>query len=183
VVELSTASVPKGGRFPRAAPELRLVVNNAMPEVRALDVALDGNAALDLAPTAARPALSLVPEPLALDATTATTGLSAVPQAMPWLAPGMFALNTLRPATALATGIRKRTGATVGIGITGIAGPGGGTPDKPVGLVHIGLADERGTKERAYRFPGDRDRIRLQATVAALDMVRRHFLYATPGKG
>jgi nicotinamide-nucleotide amidase len=86
-------------------------------------------------------------------------------------------------ATALATGIRKRTGATVGIGITGIAGPGGGTPDKPVGLVHIGLADERGTKERAYRFPGDRDRIRLQATVAALDMVRRHFLYATPGKG
>ncbi len=86
-------------------------------------------------------------------------------------------------AAALATGIRNRTGATVGIGITGIAGPGGGTPEKPVGLVHIGLADEKGTKERAYRFPGDRDRIRLQATVAALDMVRRHFLYAKPGKG
>ena len=65
----------------------------------------------------------------------------------------------------------------------GPAWPGGGTPEKPVGLVHIGLADEKGPKERAFRFPGDRERIRTQATNAALDMVRRYFLYAARGKG
>jgi nicotinamide-nucleotide amidase len=86
-------------------------------------------------------------------------------------------------AVALAEGIRRSTRATVGVSITGIAGPGGGTPEKPVGLVHIGLADERGTKERAFQFPGDRERIRTFATIGALDMVRRHFLYAGLGKG
>jgi len=86
-------------------------------------------------------------------------------------------------ALALADGIRKSTGAALGLSVTGIAGPGGGTPEKPVGLVHIGLADEKGPKERAFRFPGDRERIRTQATNAALDMVRRYFLYAARGKG
>lgn len=85
-------------------------------------------------------------------------------------------------ALALAHGIRKRTAASLGLGITGIAGPGGGTPEKPVGLVHIGLADEKESRERSFRFPGDRDRIRMFATQAALDMVRRYFLYASPGK-
>lgn len=86
-------------------------------------------------------------------------------------------------ALALASGIRRETGATLGIGVTGIAGPGGATADKPVGLVHIGIADEKGQKERAFRFPGDRERIRAQATIAALDMARRYFLYAPRGKG
>jgi nicotinamide-nucleotide amidase len=86
-------------------------------------------------------------------------------------------------ALALADGIRKRSGATIGVGTTGIAGPTGGTPEKPVGLVHIGLADERGAKEKALRFPGDRDRIRQYATQAALDMVRRHFPYSAHGRG
>jgi len=86
-------------------------------------------------------------------------------------------------ALALADGIRKSTGAALGLSVTGIAGPGGGAPEKPVGLVHIGLADEKGPKERAFRFPGDRERIRTQATNAALDMVRRYFLYAARGKG
>jgi len=81
-------------------------------------------------------------------------------------------------ALALADGIRKRSGATIGVGTTGIAGPGGGTPEKPVGLVHIGLADDRGPTEKAFRFPGDRDRIRRFATQTALDMVRRHFPYS-----
>jgi nicotinamide-nucleotide amidase len=85
-------------------------------------------------------------------------------------------------ALALADGIRKRTGATLGIGITGIAGPGGGTPEKPVGLVHIGIADERGSRERASRFPGDRERIRFQATQQALDTVRRYFLFPPHGR-
>ena len=80
-------------------------------------------------------------------------------------------------ALALADGIRKRTGATLGVGITGISGPGGGTPEKPVGLVHIGLADEHGPRERAYRFPGDRERIRQFAAQSALDAVRRYYLF------
>ncbi|MFZ0636399.1 MAG: competence/damage-inducible protein A [Candidatus Acidiferrales bacterium] len=86
-------------------------------------------------------------------------------------------------ALALADGIRRSTGVTLGLSATGIAGPGGGTPEKPVGLVHIGIADEKGPKERAFRFPGDRDRIRSQATIAALDMARRYFLYASLAKG
>jgi nicotinamide-nucleotide amidase len=80
-------------------------------------------------------------------------------------------------ALALADGIRKRTGATLGVGVTGVAGPGGGTPEKPVGLVHIGLADEHGPRERTYRFPGDRERIRQFASQAALDAVRRYYLF------
>jgi len=80
-------------------------------------------------------------------------------------------------ALALAEGIRKRTGATIGVGVTGIAGPAGGTPEKPVGLVHIGIADERGPRERRFQFPGDRERIRMHASQAALDSVRRYFLF------
>jgi nicotinamide-nucleotide amidase len=85
-------------------------------------------------------------------------------------------------AMALADGIRRRTGASLGVGVTGIAGPGGGTPEKPVGLVHISIADERGPRERAFRFPGDRDRIRIQATQAALNTVRRYFLFPAQGR-
>jgi len=64
-------------------------------------------------------------------------------------------------AQAMAEGIRARTGASLGVGITGIAGPAGGSPEKPVGLVFIGLADERGTQVREFRFPGNRERVRL----------------------
>jgi nicotinamide-nucleotide amidase len=76
-------------------------------------------------------------------------------------------------AQAMAVGIRQRTGASVGMGITGIAGPAGGSEDKPVGLVFIALADERGVQVREFRFPGDRDRIRQLASTAALEMIRR----------
>ena len=79
-------------------------------------------------------------------------------------------------ALALANGIRRRAGATLGVGITGIAGPGGGTPEKPVGLVYLAIADERGARERRLQLPGDRERIRMFAAQAALDAVRRHFL-------
>jgi nicotinamide-nucleotide amidase len=85
-------------------------------------------------------------------------------------------------ALALADGIRRRTGATLGIGTTGIAGPGGGTPEKPVGLVYVGIADERGARERRLQLPGDRERIRLFAVQAALDSLRRHFLVPVPGR-
>ncbi len=83
-------------------------------------------------------------------------------------------------ALALADGIRKRTGATFGVGVTGIAGPGGGTAEKPVGLVHIGIADEHGPRERAYRFTGDRERIRIFASQTALDTIRRTILQPKP---
>ncbi len=76
-------------------------------------------------------------------------------------------------AQALAEGIRQKTNASVGIGITGIAGPGGGTDEKPVGMVFIAVADERGTEVREFRFPGDRERIRLLTSQFALEMVRR----------
>jgi nicotinamide-nucleotide amidase len=76
-------------------------------------------------------------------------------------------------AQALAIGIRKRTGASIGIGITGVAGPAGGSENKPVGLVYISLADEHGVQVREFRFPGDRDRIRQLSSIAALEMVRR----------
>lgn len=90
-------------------------------------------------------------------------------------------------ALAMARGIRRQTNATVGVGVTGIAGPGGGSAEKPVGLVHIAIATEQqkdgqNEKERAFRFPGERDRIRLQAAQAALDMVRRYFLRPAPAK-
>jgi len=76
-------------------------------------------------------------------------------------------------AQALAEGIRIRTGTSIGIGITGIAGPGGGTPEKPVGVVFVALADVRGTLIRKFQFPGDRQRIRFWAAQMALEMVRR----------
>ena len=79
-------------------------------------------------------------------------------------------------AIAMADGIRRHTGSTLGVGITGIAGPSGGTPEKPVGLVHIAVADGVQSHERGVHFPGDRDRVRWQASQTALDMVRRYFL-------
>ena len=85
-------------------------------------------------------------------------------------------------AVALADGIRRRTGATLGVGITGVAGPTGGTPEKPVGTVHVAIADASASKERGILFPGERDRIRWQASQTALDLVRRYFLYATQPK-
>src|SRR5438477_2110234 len=76
-------------------------------------------------------------------------------------------------AIALARGVRERFGTAYGVGITGIAGPTGGTPEKPVGTVHIAVAGPSATEHRQFLFPGDRDKVRWQASQAALDMVRR----------
>jgi len=76
-------------------------------------------------------------------------------------------------AAALAEGIRKRCATTFGLGITGIAGPTGGTEEKPVGLVFHALASEDGTEVVERRFPGDRKRVRWFASQQALDMVRK----------
>jgi nicotinamide-nucleotide amidase len=79
-------------------------------------------------------------------------------------------------AAALAEGIRYRCDATLGVGITGVAGPGGGTPEKPVGLVFHALASASGTEVIERHFPGDRKRVRRFATTLALDMVRRKLM-------
>jgi nicotinamide-nucleotide amidase len=76
-------------------------------------------------------------------------------------------------AIALAENIREICSADIGVGVTGIAGPTGGTEEKPVGLVWVAVSD--GTKNEAVsrRFPGDRERIRRWASQQALDLVRR----------
>lgn len=77
----------------------------------------------------------------------------------------------------MARGARERSGADVSAAVSGIAGPGGGTPDKPVGTVYIGVISSEG-KEKCHRFlfPGNREKIRFQATQLALAMIRSSYL-------
>jgi nicotinamide-nucleotide amidase len=79
-------------------------------------------------------------------------------------------------AAAMAEGIRKRCLSSYGVGITGVAGPSGGTESKPVGLVYVALAGEEGTQVVERNFPGDRKHIRQFATQQALEMIRRALL-------
>jgi nicotinamide-nucleotide amidase len=79
-------------------------------------------------------------------------------------------------ATALAEGIRLRCDTTFGVGITGIAGPNGGTEEKPVGLVYISVSDGEYTETVEKRFAGDRERVRFFASHQALDLVRRRLM-------
>ena len=65
---------------------------------------------------------------------------------------------------------------SIGVGITGVAGPGGGTEAKPVGLVYISVSDAQKTETVERKFPGDRDRIRWYASQQALDLVRRRLM-------
>ena len=76
-------------------------------------------------------------------------------------------------AASLAEGIRQRCKTTLGIAITGVAGPTGGSEEKPVGLVYVALADGKHTEVVERRFSGDRNRIRWFATQLALDLLRR----------
>jgi nicotinamide-nucleotide amidase len=80
-------------------------------------------------------------------------------------------------AAAMACGIRERANVSVGLSVTGIAGPGGGTETKPVGLVYIGLDDGTGRPiTREFRFHGDRNVIKQRSSQAALDLLRRWLL-------
>ena len=76
-------------------------------------------------------------------------------------------------ASEMATGVRRRLGVDIGVSITGVAGPGGGTPDKPVGLVWMAVDVRGDVRTHGSRFIGDRAEIRFRATQAALDLVRR----------
>jgi nicotinamide-nucleotide amidase len=79
-------------------------------------------------------------------------------------------------ASAMAEGIRKRTGATLGLAVTGTAGPTGGTESKPVGLVYFAVSDAQKTDSYNRTFRGDRDRVRQWASQQALDLIRKKLM-------
>src|ERR687886_1093115 len=79
-------------------------------------------------------------------------------------------------AEAMAEGVRRRADTDFGLSVTGIAGPGGGTEEKPVGLVFIALSDDAHTAHRKMILPGDRHLIRWRASQAALDLLRRRLI-------
>lgn len=79
-------------------------------------------------------------------------------------------------AIAMAAGIRERAGSDLGVGVTGIAGPSGGTTTKPAGTVVVAIAWTGGNRVRTLWFPGGRGQVKFHASQAALDMVRRHLL-------
>jgi nicotinamide-nucleotide amidase len=79
-------------------------------------------------------------------------------------------------ARDMARGVRHRAKTDFGLAVTGIAGPDGGTEEKPVGLVYIALADDAHTEHKRLKFPGDRELVRWRASQAALDMLRRRLI-------
>ncbi len=79
-------------------------------------------------------------------------------------------------AQAMASGIRDGSQADLGLGVTGIAGPTGGTPDKPIGIVYVALNSEEGTEVTRNLFLGHREAVKFQSSQKALDMVRHHLL-------
>ena len=76
-------------------------------------------------------------------------------------------------AAAMAAGVRQRLGTDIGVSVTGVAGPGGGTPEKPVGLVYLHASGPEGELAAEFSVPADRETIRVRATVAALHLLRR----------
>jgi len=76
----------------------------------------------------------------------------------------------------MAIGVRRKAHSNLGVAITGIAGPTGGTPGKPVGLVYVALAWEEGSEVSKNLFLGKREAIKFQSSQKALDMARRHLL-------
>jgi nicotinamide-nucleotide amidase len=85
-------------------------------------------------------------------------------------------------AVAMAEGVRHRAQAAYGLSITGIAGPGGGTAPKPVGLVHIAVAGPQKTISRKYQFSGNREAVRQRSVVAALELLRSVLAFPSPPK-
>jgi nicotinamide-nucleotide amidase len=97
------------------------------------------------------------------------TGALDVPEAL------LAAHGAVSPevAEAMAEGARRRLGADVAVAVTGIAGPDGGTPEKPVGLVHIHASGPAGSSALTLDVPGEREQIRVRAAVTALHLLRR----------
>ena len=85
-------------------------------------------------------------------------------------------------AHAMAAGIRARAGTNIGIGVTGIAGPGGGSPEKPVGTVAVAVVGDEDTRVRTFQFLGGRDMVKFQAAQSALNMTRLMITKAAAGR-
>jgi PncC family amidohydrolase len=83
-------------------------------------------------------------------------------------------------AVALAEGARRRFGADVGVGITGVAGPGGGTADKPVGTVHVCVAGPDSRESRALLLPGSRSAVRERSVTRAMHLLRQLLVGGPP---
>jgi nicotinamide-nucleotide amidase len=87
-----------------------------------------------------------------------------------------FGAVSQQVARDMARGVRHRAKSDFGLAVTGIAGPDGGTEEKPVGLVYIALADDAHTEHKKLTLPGDRELVRWRASQAALDMLRRRLI-------
>jgi nicotinamide-nucleotide amidase len=87
-----------------------------------------------------------------------------------------------RVALAMAAGIRTNARVDVAVGVTGIAGPDGGSPEKPVGTVAVAVVVPGEERSKTFRFIGDREQVKFQATQAALDMVRRMLMSRSPSR-
>jgi nicotinamide-nucleotide amidase len=87
-----------------------------------------------------------------------------------------FGAVSAEVAEAMAEGVRRYAGTDFGLSVTGIAGPGGGSAEKPVGLVYIALSDDAHTEHRKLILPGDRHLIRWRSSQAALDLLRRRLI-------
>jgi len=85
-------------------------------------------------------------------------------------------------AQAMAQGIQARASSNVGVGITGIAGPGGGTPEKPVGTVAVAVAVNDELRVRTFQFMGSREMVKFQAAQSALNMIRLMVLHLPGGR-
>ncbi len=79
-------------------------------------------------------------------------------------------------AESMARGIKERSGTTIGLSVTGVAGPGGGSDAVHVGTVYVGLADDVGSSNKRLILAGDRQLIRWRTSAAALELVRRRYL-------
>ena len=91
----------------------------------------------------------------------------------------LAAHGAVSPETAaeMAAGARRAANADIAIAVTGIAGPGGGTPEKPVGLVYVGISSEKGTRTLKLNLSGDRDQVRRQTCINALRAVIEELEY------
>jgi nicotinamide-nucleotide amidase len=103
---------------------------------------------------------------------TAKTEMLGVPQELI----DRYGAVSAEVAAAMAKGIRQAARTDLGLAVTGIAGPDGGTELKPVGLVYTALASAQGVKTAEHRFLGEREQVRVKASQAGLDMVRKHLI-------
>jgi len=87
-----------------------------------------------------------------------------------------FGAVSQQVARDMARGVRHKAKTDFGLAVTGIAGPDGGTEEKPVGLVYVALADDAHTEHKKFMIPGDRELVLVRATQAALDMLRRRLI-------